>query len=123
MPAGSLPASLGADEAREQARRALMEQRRQIPRRGAVPEAAVPGAEACVHALEIHFSLLMRGSREAPGEPEIDAALRSAGLTEIVVSPRPSFAGSTGAACVYGSFTAAGPEFVIGPAAPGRPCP
>jgi hypothetical protein len=87
-----------------------------------VPETAVPGAEACVHALEIQFSLLMRGSRETPDEPSIDSALRSVGLTKIVIGSESSFAASTGAACVYGTVTTAGPDFAIGPATAGRPC-
>jgi hypothetical protein len=84
--------------------------------------AAVPGAEACVQALEIRFSLLMRGSRAAPDESTIDSALRSVGLTDVVIGPESSFAASTGSACVYGTFTPAGPDFAIGPASAGRSC-
>ncbi|MDI6099568.1 hypothetical protein QLQ12_13270 [Actinoplanes sp. NEAU-A12] len=106
----------------EGARRALAQKHRPTPRRGVVPEAAVPGAQACVDALRTEFALRMRGSHETPGGPVIDVSLRSAGLTQIVIGSA-SFAASTGAACVYGTFAAAGPEFAIGPVAADGSCP
>jgi hypothetical protein len=87
-----------------------------------MPETAVPGAEACIYALELHFSLLMSGSRTVPDDEAIRAALNSAGLTKIVVRPGPVFAASTGAACVHGTVTASGPVFAVGPAAADGAC-
>jgi hypothetical protein len=114
-------ASWDVHDARERARRALVEQYRPTPRRGPVPEEAVPGAEACVHALRITFSLLAAGSATPPDEREVESALRSAGLLDIVVNGE--FAASTGAACIYGTFAADGPAFTIGPLAAAGSCP
>ncbi|MFC3738546.1 hypothetical protein ACFOS3_15945 [Paractinoplanes deccanensis] len=111
-------ASFDLNDARERARRALAQQNPPTARRGVVPEAAVPGAEACVHALRIQFSLLEAAGSE---RPDLGAALRSAGLTQIVVAS-PSFAASTGSACLYGTLTPAGPTFAIGPVTAGKPC-
>jgi hypothetical protein len=121
-PAVNPSASFNLDDPGERARRALAQQDRPVPRRGALPESAVPGAEACVRALEIHFSLLMRGSGIAPSGPAIGAALTSAGLTGIVVGDDASFVASTGAACVHGAITRSGPSFVIGPVTVGGSC-
>jgi hypothetical protein len=107
----------------QRALRALAEQHRPTPRRGSVPEAAVPGAEACVYALKLRFSLLAAGSSDVPGRREIDTSLRSAGLTKIVFRSESSFAASTGTACVYGSFPGSEPEFVIGAPAADGSCP
>ena len=121
-PAVSPARTLGANDAREEARRALLRQQVATPRRGPVPDAAVPGAEACIHALEIQFALLMRGSGKKPDQATIESALRSAGLTEVATGSATTFAASTGAACVYGTVTPTGPEFAIGPVLAGRPC-
>jgi hypothetical protein len=123
MPSRGPSASFDRNDLAQRARRVLAEQHRPTPTRGVVPAAAVPGAEACVYFLRIQFSLLAAGSRAAPAEPAIEAALHSAGLTKIVIHPGPVFAASTGAACVHGSFTAEGPSFVIGPAATDGSCP
>lgn len=104
------------------ARRVLAEQYRPTPRRGAVPQVSIPGAEACVYALMRHFSLLASGSQTVPDARAIDAALRSAGLSRIDVRSGPAFAASTGAACIHGRFTPAGPAFVISPPASGGSC-
>ncbi|MDY7087652.1 MAG: hypothetical protein SYR96_21395 [Actinomycetota bacterium] len=71
----------------------------------------------------MQFSLLTVGSRTAPEEQAIEAALHSAGLAKIVVRRGPVFAASTGAACVYGSFTATGPTFIISQPAADGSCP
>ncbi|GIM91204.1 hypothetical protein Ato02nite_029970 [Paractinoplanes toevensis] len=115
-------ASFDVNDPEQRARRALAEQYRPTPTRGVVPAAAVPGAEACVHFLRMQFSLLAAGSGAAPGEPEVESALRSAGLTRIIVRSGPVFAASAGDACVHGSFTAAGPDFVIAPPAADGSC-
>nr|WP_296073759.1 hypothetical protein [uncultured Actinoplanes sp.] len=114
--------SFDLGDPRQRALHALAQQNRPTPRRGVVPEAAVPGAEACVRALRVRFALLTAGASSAPGGPEIDAALRSAGLLKITVRAAGAFAASTGEACIYGSFGAAGPEFAIGPVATGGAC-
>jgi hypothetical protein len=123
MPSVDPSASFDINDPRQRALRMLAEQYRPTPRRGAVPQAAVPGAEACVHALSIEFTLLASGSRAVPDEREIDEALRAAGLMKIFVRSGPAFAASTGAACVYGTFTEAGPAFTIGPPAIDGSCP
>jgi hypothetical protein len=115
-------ASFDINDPRQRARRALAEQYTPAPRRGVVRETAVPGAEACIYALKLHFSLLMTGSRTVPDDEAIRAALSSAGLTKIVVRPGAVFAASTGAACVYGTVTASGPAFTIGPSAADDTC-
>lgn len=115
-------ASFDLNDPRQRALRALAEQYGPTPKRGAVPEAAVPGAEACVHALEIYFSLLAAGSRSTPQPSQVDQALRSAGLTNIVVAPGPVFGASTGELCVFGAFTTNGPEFTLGPPATDGSC-
>ena len=117
MPSVDPSASFDMSDPQERARRVLAEQYRPTPRRGVVAAAAVPGAEACVRALRIEFSLLTAGSPAAPDDPAIERALRSAGLTKIVIRSGPVWAASTGGACVYGTFTAAGPAFTIGPPA------
>jgi hypothetical protein len=122
MPSVDPSASFDITDPQQRTRRALAEQFRPTPRRGVVPQAAVPGAEACVHALRIHFSLLASGSRSVPDEPAIDAALRSAGLTKIAVRSGPAFAASTGAACIHGTFTGTGPAFTIGPLTTDNAC-
>lgn len=123
MPSVDLSASFDVNDPEQRARRVLAEQYRPLPRRGALAEAAVPGAEACVHALKREFSLRAGGSRAVPDEPAIGAALRSAGLTNIDVRPGPAFTASTGAACIYGTFTASGPGFTLGPPATDGSCP
>jgi hypothetical protein len=116
-PAQSLDpsASFDLNDPGQRARRVLAEQNGPTATRGVVPKVAIPGAEACVHALKIQFSLLAAGSRTAPDEQAIEAALRSAGLTKVLIHSGPVFAASTGAACVFGSFTATGPAFIVGP--------
>lgn len=123
MPSFDPSASFDVDDPQQRARRTLAEQHRPTPTRGPVPPDAVPGAEACVTALKLHFSLLTSGSTRVPDERAISGALSSAGLTKIAVRPGPAFAGSTGAACVHGTYSTAGPAFTIGlPAADGS-CP
>ena len=125
MPMPSLDPSTSFDvnDPVQRARRALAERHRPTPRRGPVPEAAVPGAEACIYALKLHFSLLTSGSQTVPDNQAIGAALNTAGLTKIVVRPGPTFAASTGAACVHGTFTTTGPAFTIAPLAADGSCP
>jgi hypothetical protein len=122
MPSLDPSDSFDVNDPQQRARRVLAEQHRPTPQRGVVPQAAVPGAEACVYALKLTFSLLTAGTRTVPDRQEIDTALRSAGLTKIVIHPGPSFAASTGAACVYGTFAATGPSFAIGPLASDGSC-
>jgi hypothetical protein len=122
MPAPNPSASFGPNDAEQRARRALAEQHRPSATRGAVPPAAVPGAEACLDVLRAQFSLLTAGSRTAPDQQAIEVALRSAGLTSIVVRSGPAFAASTGVACLYGNFTPTEPAFVIGPVSADGSC-
>ena len=122
MPSLDPSASFDVNDPEQRSRRVLAEQYRPTPRRGVVPESAVPGAEACVLALRMHFTLLTSGSRTVPDERAIGAALSSAGLMKIVVRSGPIFAASTGAACVHGTLTAAGPAFTIGPLAADKSC-
>jgi hypothetical protein len=122
MPSVDPSASFDENDPEQRARRVLAQQYQPVPRRGVVPEAAVPGAEACVYRLKMEFNLLMSGSPRVPDEQAIGAALSSAGLTKIVVRSGPVFAASTGAACVLGTFTAKGPSFTIGPLAPNKSC-
>jgi hypothetical protein len=114
MPSVDPSASFDINDPRQRALRELAQQQ-PTPQRGVVPQAAVPGAEACVHALNIRFTLLTSGSRTVPDEQAIDETLRAAGLTNIVIRSGPAFAASTGAACIYGTFTTAEPAFAIGP--------
>ncbi|MCM4081104.1 hypothetical protein [Paractinoplanes hotanensis] len=122
VPAPEQSASFDVNDPEQRARRVLAEQHRPIPTRGAVPAAAIAGAEACVHILKLRFSLLTAGSRTAPDKQAIEAALRSAGLTKVVIRSGPIFAASTGDACLHGSFSAAEPAFVIGPPATDGAC-
>lgn len=115
MPSVDPSASFDINDPRQRAQRVLAEQFRPTPRRGTVPQAAVLGAEACVYFLRLQFSLLMSGSATVPDASAIDATLRAAGLAKVLVRPGPIFAASTGAACIYGTFTPAGPAFTIGP--------
>jgi hypothetical protein len=123
MPSVDPSASFDVNDPEQRARRVLEQQFRPTPRRGVVPEAAVPGAEACVYALKLTFSLLAHGSGIAPDASDVETALHSAGLTEVDVRSGPAFAASTGAACIYGKFTAAAPAFNIGPSAADGTCP
>ncbi|WP_412750355.1 hypothetical protein [Krasilnikovia sp. M28-CT-15] len=115
-------ASFDINDPQQRARHALAQQYPPTPRRGGLAEAAVPGAEACIRALTMRFTLLAAGARTVPDRRAVDAALRSAGLLRIVVRPGPAFAASTGSACVYGAFTPAGPAFEIGPLAGDDSC-
>ncbi|WP_433366676.1 hypothetical protein ACQPZX_38180 [Actinoplanes sp. CA-142083] len=115
--------SFDVSDPEQRARRALEAQRKPTPRRAGVPETAVAGAESCVQFLMRHFTLLTTGFRSVPDESAIDTALRSAGLEQVVVGAGPAFAASTGAACVYGTFTGSGLDFAIGPRAADGSCP
>jgi hypothetical protein len=123
IPAAGAKSGAAPSDADERARRALQAQQHPTPRRSGVPEAAIPGAEACVQILRRNFALLTTGFRTVPDQPAVDTALRSADLTRIVVRDGPAFAGSTGAACLYGTFTGTGLDFVIGPPAVDGSCP
>lgn len=122
MPAPDPSASFDLNDPEQRARRTLAEQRRPSVVRGVVPEGAVAGAEACVHVLSMEFSLLTAGSRTPPDVAAIEAALRSAGLTNVVISPGPVFVASTGSACLRGDFPSTGPAFIIGPVAEDGSC-
>lgn len=122
MPSVDPSASFDVHDPRERSRRTLAQQHTPAPRRGDVPEAAVAGAEACISLLKMHFSLLTSGSRTVPDDRAIEAALRSAGLSRIVVRPGPEFTASTGAACLSGTYAATGPAFTIGPSAADGSC-
>jgi hypothetical protein len=122
MPYLDPSASFDVNDPGQRARRVLAEQHRPTPTRGVVPKAAIAGAEACVYLLKMQFALLTAGSRTAPNEQSIEAALRSAGLMKIVVRSGPVFAAFTGGACVYGSFTATVPAFITGPPAADGSC-
>ncbi len=108
-------ASVDLNDPRQRALHALAQQYRPTPQRAPVPEAAVPGAEACVQLLAVTFSLVAAGTGRTPEASEIDGALRQAGLTKIVVDTGPVFSASTGEACVFGTFPAGEPEFMLGP--------
>jgi hypothetical protein len=122
MPSLDPSASFDVNDPGQRARRVLAEQHRPTPTRGVVPKAGIAGAEACVYLLRTQFALLTTGSRTAPDERAIEVALRSAGLTNIVVRSGPVFAAFTGGACVYGSFTATVPAFIIGPSTAAGSC-
>jgi hypothetical protein len=123
LPSVDPSASIDPNDPMQRIRHILAEQYRPTPRRGVVPEAAALGAEACIRSLKIQFSLLMAGGQNVPDKPAIDAALRSAGLTKIIVGSGPAFGASTGAACVYGTFIATEPAFTISPPAADGSCP
>lgn len=114
LPSVDPSASFDVDDPRQRTQRSLAQQYSPAPRRGGVPAAAVPGAEACIHALKLQLSLRADGAR-VPDGPAVDAALRAVGLTKIVVGPGSTFAASTGAACIVGTYAATGPAFTIGP--------
>jgi hypothetical protein len=102
-------------------RRALEALQSPVPRRGEVPAAAVPAAEACVRLLQAELTLL-GVSAGGPADTAVEAALRRAGLRNPVVKPGPAFAGSTGSACVVGSFAGTRPSLVIAPLDPAGAC-
>jgi hypothetical protein len=115
------PVTSAPAEAAERARRALEAANPPLPRRGPLPAAAAARAEACARHLSPQLNLLMRDT--APlDERALRRFLTREGLTGIGIGPGPSFAGATGAACVYGSFTADGPELSIGPPGPDGSC-
>jgi hypothetical protein len=120
-PSGST-ASLPASSAAERARRALAAQASPAPTRGAVPPAALPGAQACVRQLRMTFRLLTAGSGQPPDDTAVRTALQTAGLQQVRVQPGPAFAGSTGQACVIGAFAADSPTFTIAAPAPDGTC-
>jgi hypothetical protein len=115
--------SFDLSDPRQRALRALTAQNRPTPRRGPVPDAAVPAAEACVKDLRRYFTLPAANASGVPDESTVDAALHSAGLTKIAVRPGRGFAASTGAVCLYGTFTEAVPDFAIGPRTADGSCP
>jgi hypothetical protein len=92
-----------------------------VPTRGAVKPSVIPAAENCVHLLSLRFSLLAAGDK-ALTEPTVRAELLDAGLTGVIVDPGPTFAASTGQACVVGTFTAGTPIFAITPLAGDGSC-
>ncbi len=117
------PRTTDAADAAERRRRALASQRSPVPHRGAVPPAAVPGAERCILVLRRQFALRVAGSGRAPADADIHTTLANAGLTGITVRPGSSFAASTGEVCILGAFTAGEPAFTIGAFADDRSCP
>jgi hypothetical protein len=121
MPSGAT-ASLPDSSAAERARRALAAQASPAPTRGAVPAAALPGAQACVQQLRMTFQLITAGSGQPPDDTAVRTALQTAGLQRVRVQPGPAFAGSTGQACVAGAFAAGSPTFTIAAPAPDGSC-
>jgi hypothetical protein len=115
-----LPGTTG--DAAERARKALEAQQSPVPRRGIVPPAAVPGAEACVRLLQLEFNLLAAAAGGTPADAAVRAALLKAGLRDPVVEPGPAFAASTGSACVVGAFTGTEPSMAITPLGRGGAC-
>ena len=109
-------------EALERRRRNLEAQNPPTPTRGAVLAAAIAGAESCVRALRIEFTLLAAGSGTRPSDDTIRATLRHAGLTSVTVQPGPTFAASTGQACLLGSLTTEKPSFTIAQLGPDGSC-
>jgi hypothetical protein len=109
LPDGPLPQP--SDDAAERRRKAL--QPSPVPRRGEVPAAAIPAAEACVRQLQMELTLLgASGNLQAAA---VEAVLLRAGLRDPVVEPGPAFAASTGSACIVGSFTGTEPSLAIAP--------
>jgi hypothetical protein len=105
-------------EALERARLVLEAANPPVPRRGDMPAATVIGAEQCVNQLRVELTRRVAGSRTAPSIPDIRSTMESIGLTAVTVNANsrgPSFAGSTGAACLLGTFTADKPTFAIAP--------
>ena len=100
-------------EAAARARRALEAANPPVPRRGPVPDEAA--AESCARTLRMELTLLTSGRGETPQEPALRRTLTAMGLSGITVGAGSAFAASTGTACVYGTFTADGPELSIGP--------
>lgn len=109
-------------EAAARSRRALEAANPPIPRRGPVRGDAATIAEFCVRTLRLELRLLTGGRGGRPEEPALRRMLTSQGLSGITVGEGSAFAASTGTACVYGVFTAAGPELSIGPPAARGTC-
>ncbi|RSM48833.1 hypothetical protein DMB66_45895 [Actinoplanes sp. ATCC 53533] len=109
-------------DAAARARRALEAANPPIPRRGPVRDDAAAIAESCVRTLRLELTLLTGGRGGRPGEPALLRTLTSKGLSGITVGKESAFAASTGTACVYGTFTAEGPELTIGPLAANDTC-
>lgn len=109
-------------DAAARSRRALEAANPPIPRRGPVQGDAAAIAESCVRTLRLELTLLTGGRGGRPGEPALLRTLTSQGLSGITVGNESAFAASTGTACVYGAFTAEGPELSIGPLAANGTC-
>ena len=116
------PQLTAESEAAARSRRALEAANPPIPRRGPVRGDAAAVAESCVRTLRLELTLLTGGRGGRPGEPALMRALTSQGLSGITVGNGSAFAASTGTACVYGTFTAEGPELSIGPLATNGTC-
>ena len=120
LAAGPVPRA--TDDAEERRRKALESQQTPVPRRGDVPAAAIPGAEACVRLLQIEFTLQAAATGAAPADAAIQATLLKVGLRKPVVKPGPAFAASTGSACITGTFVGADPSKAIAPLNPAGAC-
>ena len=118
----AVPVPRATDDAEERRRKALESQQTPVPRRGDVPAAAIPGAEACVRLLQIEFTLQAAATGAAPADAAIQATLLKVGLRKPVVKPGPAFAASTGSACITGTFVGAEPSMTIAPLNPAGAC-
>jgi len=116
------PQPSAESEAAARARRALEAANPPVPRRGPIQGDAAALAESCVRTLRLELTLLTGGRGGRPEEPALLRTLTSQGLSGITVGSGAAFAASTGAACVYGTFTADGPELSIGPLAANGTC-
>jgi hypothetical protein len=101
-------------EALERARLALEAANPPTATRGDVPPGAAAGAELCVTRIRTELSLRTNTGRTEPAPADIRATLDNAGLTEVVVDG-PSFAGSSGQACLLGTSSAGKTTFTIAP--------
>jgi hypothetical protein len=118
---GAASSAGAAADAAERRRRALAEANPPLPRRAGVPEAAAVRAESCARRISPELTLL--SVTGAPDDNAIRQILSTAGLDQVVIRPGPTFAASTGKACLYGTLTSDHPKLSIGPLAPNGSCP
>lgn len=79
-------------------------------------------AESCAQTLRQELTLLTAGRAGRPDESALQRTLTAMGLSGISIGRESDFAASTGDACIYGTFTAKGPELSIGPLTPNDTC-
>jgi hypothetical protein len=119
-PSGSpVEPTMGAEDARDRARRVLEQQRSHIPRHSDVPADVAARAAECVVLLRAELSL-RRAAHGTLTPDDVRAALTAARLTGAVVHRDLRFAASTGEACVVGTADPA--EAAIAPLPPDGGC-